>query len=140
MLTTYNTGLLQAKAYRVLKSYMSGHLLKYGLSMPQWAFLGVVFDAKKMRLVELAQFLDVEAPFATNLADQLQKKGYVKRIADKEDRRAKYIVLTSKGEALVPEIEEDTKNAMRLIYKHISPVELATYIKVLDAISMAYSQ
>ncbi|MDQ3099295.1 MAG: MarR family transcriptional regulator [bacterium] len=139
MLSTYKTGLLQAKSYRMLKSYLSSQLSEYSLTMPQWAFLGLIYDARTMRLSEIAQILDVEAPFATNLADQLQKKGLIKRTESKEDRRAKAVTLTKKGDTLIPVVEEKVKDAMRKIYKSISPEDLGTYLRVLSAITTEYT-
>lgn len=139
MLRTYTTGLLQAKAYRILKHYLSRHLAKYELTMPQWAFLGLVLDAQTIRLADLAAQLDVEPPFATALADQLFKKELISRAEDPHDRRVKLITLTTTGKLLVPVVEEDVKNAMRLIYKEITPQELGAYIKVLDAMTVAYA-
>jgi DNA-binding MarR family transcriptional regulator len=134
MLTTYKTGLLQAKAYRNLKGHLSCHLGQFNLTLPEWAFLGMVYDHKELRLSELAKILDVEAPFATTLADTLQKKGLIKRREDTKDRRAKVITLSAKGKDVVPKIEESTKVAMRNIVAGSTPTELQIYLKMLNLI------
>lgn len=140
MLQTYAVGLLQAKAYRRLKNYMSKQLLEFDLTMPQWAFLGLVFESKSLRLSYIAEMMEVEAPFATAMADQMYNKGFINRIEDKVDRRAKLISLTETGKRLVPNVEKGIKNAMRKIYKNTSPEELGVYIKVLNAIATVYSE
>jgi len=140
MLQTYAVGLLQAKAYRRLKNYLSKQLLEFDLTMPQWAFLGLVFESKSLRLSYIAEMMEVEAPFATAIADQMYNKGFINRIEDKVDRRAKLISLTETGKRLVPNVEKGIKNAMRKIYKNISQEELGVYIKVLDAITTVYSE
>ncbi|MDQ3238974.1 MAG: MarR family transcriptional regulator [bacterium] len=140
MLSTYKTGLLQAKAYRILKNYLSRNLDEYNLTMPEWALLGSIYEKESMKLTEIAKLLDVEAPYATNLAEQLQKKGLVIRAESSDDRRVKRISLTKKGALLVPVVERNIKNAMRTIYNSVTQDELGVYIKVLQAITIEYSK
>lgn len=45
-LTTYNTGIIQAKAYRALRTAISSALKKYHLTMSEWALLGTIYDNK----------------------------------------------------------------------------------------------
>jgi DNA-binding MarR family transcriptional regulator len=50
-----------------------------------------------MRLTELASFAGITKQSAGELVDDLVGLGYVERIADPEDRRAKLICLTGRG-------------------------------------------
>lgn len=133
--TTYNTGLLQAKAYRYLKQYISDVLRKYDLSSLEWAMLGQLFDNEKMRAVDIAKRLGVEAPLVTNLVDTLEKKQLATRVSDSADRRAKHITLSDKGKALVPVIESHMKQKMKELLKGLRTSEILTYIKVLEQIA-----
>ena len=45
-LTTYNTGIVQAKAYRAMRISLTNALKKYNLSMSEWALLGTIYDRK----------------------------------------------------------------------------------------------
>ena len=71
---TYRAGLLQARAYRKLTVFLSAKLKEWDVSLPEWALLGLLYEANGMRLQEVADMLDVEPPFATRLASTLQKK------------------------------------------------------------------
>jgi DNA-binding MarR family transcriptional regulator len=51
-----------------------------------------------MRLTELASHAGITKQSAGELVDDLVALGYVERIADPEDRRAKLICLTARGE------------------------------------------
>jgi DNA-binding MarR family transcriptional regulator len=50
-----------------------------------------------MRLTDLASFAGITKQSAGELVDDLVKLGYVERIADPDDRRAKLICLTERG-------------------------------------------
>jgi len=134
ILKTYNSGLLQAKAYRLLKSYISLTLKKYGISTVEWALIGQLYEVKSVTITEAAKILDVEKPFATNLAETLRKKGFVKRLVDKDDRRSKRISLTDKGNLQVPIIESDVRGAMSKILNEVSVEDIFSYVKVLEEI------
>ena len=134
ILKTYNSGLLQAKAYRLLKSYISLTLKKYGISTVEWALIGQLYEVKSVTITEAAKILDVEKPFATNLAETLRKKGFVKRLVDKDDRRSKRISLTDKGNMQVPVIESDVRGAMSKILNEVSVEDIFSYVKVLEEI------
>lgn len=55
--------------------------------------------AGPMRAGELADALGVEAPHVSREVRKLQQAGYVKRVADPADQRARFVELTSAGEA-----------------------------------------
>src|SRR3954453_6041505 len=51
-----------------------------------------------MRLTELATLAGITKQSAGELVDELAESGYVERIPDPDDRRAKLICLTERGE------------------------------------------
>ena len=53
------------------------------------------------RLTQLAESAQVTKPTALYLVDQLQEGGYVQRVADPTDARARLIRFTSKGRAVI---------------------------------------
>jgi len=55
---------------------------------------------------ELAALLDVEAPYATVVVDDLQRRGLVERRPHPTDRRAKLVAATPAGVALARRAEE----------------------------------
>lgn len=135
MIATYTSGLLQTKAYRVIHTHLSQVLEEHELSMPEWTLLGLLSEHKNgTRLSEIATYLDVEPPFATNLVEQLVKKGIVLREEDSKDHRAKRIVLAPKGKALLPKVESLAKERMKKLLKGVWYPEVATHMNVLKAI------
>lgn len=128
--TTYESGLLQAKAYRLLKNYTSAILAPYNLTTAEWALLGHLYDTGELKLREIASLLSVEAPLVTNMVDQLEKNGYAKRINHPTDRRARYVTLTDKGRKSIPEIEKVVKKAVKKMLKGVSILDLLAYMRV----------
>ena len=132
--TTYRLGLLQAKAYRILKDETSIVLTPHDVSTVEWAFLGVLLDGKALRPKAAADELGVEAPFVTAMFAKLEKKGLVAQKADVTDSRAKTIFLTPKGIAFVEKIEPMVRAHMRALVSGSSTGDILGYISVLESI------
>ena len=134
-LTTYRMGLLQARAYRVLKKYSSDELFAADLSTLDWALLGLLYDEPKgFRLSKVALLLGIEAPFVTEIVRELKRKGYISQMLDPKDSRAKIVVLTEKGKDFVPVFDKTLRSRLKYLLSGVSPKDLYGYIKVLDTI------
>lgn len=134
MYTTYKSGLLQAKAYRIMRSHLAKILSAYDLSIPEWTILGQVYEQEGVRLAEISDILSVEAPLVTTLTDQLVLKEFVTRTDDPQDRRAKLLTLTPKGKELVPQIEHSASIRMKELMHGITDEDLFAYNRVLEFI------
>lgn len=135
-LKTYRVGLLQAKAYRNLKNKTALALKPYGLGTVDWAFLGVLYDTDRpMRFAEMADQLDVDAPFVTELIGKLLKEGYVKFERDTKDKRIKLVSLSSNGKMIVPKIEAVLRVKSKGWLQGLSVNEVLTYVSVLKKLS-----
>lgn len=134
-LTTYRMGLLQARAYRILKKSSSDRLFAFDLSTLDWAMLGLLYDTPKgFRLSKVAELLGVEAPFVTEMVKELKRKGYVEQAVDPKDSRAKILKLTEKGRKFVPSVDRNLRDELRYLVSGASPKDLFGYIKVLEQI------
>lgn len=130
---TYRAGLLQAKVYRVFKSYTQEKLGAYDISTIDWALIGLLYDSPQgMRPTMIAEELGVEAPFATVLLANLKKKNIVAVEKDKKDTRVKIFYLTEKGQGLVPVVDQYLRNEMKVFAKDIRRDDLITYLSVLE--------
>src|SRR3712207_1641999 len=118
---TYEAGLLQAKAYRAFRTHLSRKLAPRGLTTPEWALLGQLYDRGSMRLSDISEMLRVESPLATNLVNGLAHKRLVERHRDKEDGRARQVKLTQKGQQLVPRLERELRRDFRQFFGDVSP-------------------
>ena len=133
-LTTYRAGLLQAQAYRALRKQLTTWLTDYQLSVSEWALLGSVYDLKTkgLRLSKVAELLQVELPSATNLVNSLEAKGLVERRADAEDSRARCVIVTKRGNELVPVVEKALRTRFKEWLRDVDSGNLEQYLKVLE--------
>jgi len=134
-LTTYNTGIVQAKAYRAMRISLTNALKKYNLSMSEWALLGTIYDRKFVKYSDLADLLEVKAPLITKIVDGLIDKELVNSVKDKDDKRSKLLTVTPKATKSIPEIEKNVKNNTKNLIPDISHSELLIYVKVLHSLA-----
>lgn len=137
-ITTYDSGVVQSSAFRVLGKYTTEILKKHDISMMQWFVLGTIYSAGTggIRLTDLAQKVNTGLPFLTNLINLLETKGMVNRVTNLDDSRSKFVVVTPDFSRKCKIIENDLRTGLRkALYQHISPEDLRVYIKVLYQIS-----
>ena len=75
-----------------------------GLTVPQFDVLVALGHTQGMTLGVLAEQTLITKSSLTGIVDRLEKKGMVRRVTMKEDRRRVKAVLTSKGEALFEDV------------------------------------
>ena len=131
---TYHIGLLQVRAYQVLRHSVSSEVKKFGLNPTQWFILGQIKQDGKVRPSQAAKLLRVERPLVTSLTDDLVSRGLIYKTDDKNDKRVKLMILSPKGKKLIPEIESRLQVNLSSLLQGISHSELEMYSKVLKAI------
>ncbi|WP_327312247.1 MarR family winged helix-turn-helix transcriptional regulator [Streptomyces sp. NBC_01235] len=88
------------------------------------AMLRQIAEHDPLRPGELAQVLAVQASHVTRQVQRLQKDGYVTRVADPDDSRARRIRLTPLGEDAVARLGDAGARGMQLVLADWSPCEL----------------
>lgn len=135
-ITTYQSGVAQAAAHRLINRVVTDYLLSYSLTPMQWFVIGHVYDCGKSgcRLSDLARALDTTLPYITNTVNLLESKGAVRKVAHAGDSRIKLVSVTPGYRQAVREIEKGLRERMReKLYgeDRISRTELQDYIHVL---------
>ena len=97
-----NLGLLLFIPYRHLESAVLAELKAHGHDMP----LNQVRVFQRIgrggsRLAELADAAQVSKQTVGSIVDQLERSGYVRRVPDPTDARARLVTVTAKGHELV---------------------------------------
>jgi MarR family transcriptional regulator, organic hydroperoxide resistance regulator len=72
-----------------------------GLSMPQFGILMHLHYREHCGVSHISERMEISAAAASQLVDRLVQSGLVERIEDPNDRRAKQLTLSSKGQALI---------------------------------------
>lgn len=134
-LKTYRLGLIQAKAFRILKQRTGTALEPYGITATEWAFLGMLIDQPQgIRAGEAAEELGVEAPFVTRLVKSLEGRALIETKSSSLDSRAKVLCLTPTGTAFVHEVEPVVRAALRTLARDIARKDLLGYMRTLEGI------
>ncbi len=136
--TTYQAGVLQARAYRNLREFMTTHLKEHNYTMMEWALVGLVYDYTSeggARVGQLATILDVEISLVTNMLNTLEGRELISRIIDPTDKRARRVVTTRKAEADVKKIEKKLRIEMRKWLGNVSGRELQGYVRTLQSLA-----
>jgi DNA-binding MarR family transcriptional regulator len=139
-ITTYQSGIAQASAHRVVNRIVSDFLLRFDLTAMQWFTIGAVHDAGKngIRLSDLTRRLDTTLPYVTNIINLLESKSMVNKITHAGDSRIKLVSIAPEYISTVQEIEIELREHLRkVLYRddHISREELQAYISVLYKIA-----
>lgn len=134
--STYRAGLIQSRAYRALHGFLAGQLEGFGLTVPEWSCLGVLFEADgSLRPSEIATELGIKQPVCTVLIKKMEHKRLVSRRLDHEDSRVTNISITKSGQKLTARIEQDLRLAMRTFLADVDRAELTVYLAVLEKIA-----
>lgn len=102
-----NTGLLLFIPYRALENRVFAALAEAGFDdfTPAQARVMQRIGPNGTRLTDLAEQAQVTKQTAGFLVDQLERAGYVKRVPDPTDRRARLVCVAERGLAAIPVAE-----------------------------------
>ena len=85
------------RIFKAIQDYSHEVSKTYGVTGPQlWAIKTLFLDGH-LSLGELANKMHLKPNTITGLVDVLERKGYLARVRDREDRRVVKVQLTSKG-------------------------------------------
>jgi DNA-binding MarR family transcriptional regulator len=137
---TYESGIMQATAHRILGQIQSSYLSQYDLTATQWHVIGYLYQAGTdgIRLTDLMNKLDTSMPFITNTVNLLNSKGILQKVTHTDDNRVKIARLNPEYRSTVEEIEEGLREELRSrLYADsgITRQELSAYIAVLYKIA-----
>ncbi len=138
-ISTYQSGVAQATAYRIVKKHTASALKQYNLTCMQWFTIGTVYDAGDagIKLSDLAKLLDTTQGYMTNTVNLLESREILERHEHPTDARTKLIKVRSGYKKECVNIEKDLREKLRtLLYGQIEASELLDYIKVLYKISL----
>jgi DNA-binding MarR family transcriptional regulator len=96
-----NFGFILHDVAWLLRTTFDRRVRELGLTRSQWWVLNHLFRNNGVTQSELAEILEVEKPTLGRLLDRLEQKGWVRREADANDRRAKRVFLTQEVEPAI---------------------------------------
>ena len=136
-LTTCEAVIMQARAFRSLKTFIAQVLYKHDQTVTEWLIIGIVIESGKngIRVSELANTLGVVMPVITNLIHKSVAANLLERISDSNDKRAKRIVATKHGINKAAEIESELRCGSEHWLGELEPGKLEGYFEVITAMA-----
>lgn len=134
-LPTYLTGIVQIKAYALLRENVYEVLNKYDITPTYWSMLGVIIEARDgVRQSEVAKAINVKPPLVTVMVRELAERGLVKTVQNQFDARAKLLSVTNEGKKFTKAVETDLSKQLSSLLTGLTENDLIIYHKVLTTI------
>lgn len=89
---------------RLMARYLQQKIVPHGVTSGMWYFLRALWREDGLTQRELSQIVGTMEPTTLTAIKSMEKKGLVRRVTNKEDRRKKHIFLTEEGRRLRDEL------------------------------------
>ena len=116
-----------------LKQYLAAKLRKNDvpLTPEQFMLIDLLWNQGEMTQQQLADQLQKDKNSVTKLVDAIERKGFVVRRPNPDDRRSNTLVLTEKAETLKPGAKQKGISILDKMLEGISEEELRSFLVTL---------
>ncbi|MBP9987207.1 MAG: MarR family transcriptional regulator [Bacteroidales bacterium] len=120
-----------------LKQFTAAMIKKNNIDLTpeQFLLIDLLWNEGPMSQQVMADTMHKDKNSITNLADQLERKGWVVRKKDDFDRRSNILTLTEKAESLKLEAKEKGISILEQIIEGISEEDLTVFLNTLEKLS-----
>lgn len=119
------------KAYQALHRYASQSIQGTNLCLSDFVALEMLLHKGPQPINAIVEKLGLTSGALTASIDRLEKKGYVERHFDAEDRRIRIIHLTPSGKELIETSFNQHAQDMEIAIENLTPEERETLILLL---------
>lgn len=107
---------------------------EFGISIPQYLCLNFLATTETYRATatEIGLHLNLNASTVTGIVSRLEKKGYVARLINPEDKRSSFIYLTALGDKIIQTIPNLLQDKLTLRLQELKSQELKQLQNSLD--------
>jgi DNA-binding MarR family transcriptional regulator len=120
--------------YRLNQAYLDKHLEKFELTTGTYPYLIVLKRNSGISQNEISRELNVDKAMSARSVKKLIELGYIKKEENIEDIRAYKLYLTTKAEAVIPEILEIIQAWIGILADGISDYEAAAAMGFLEKV------
>jgi DNA-binding MarR family transcriptional regulator len=111
-----------------------------GLSMPQFSILMQLHHKGACGVSDISERFDITNAAASQLVEKLVQSGHLERAEDPSDRRAKVLNLTTSGQALIEQGNQERHRWMDDLVKNLSYEEKGKVSEALTILTQAAQQ
>ncbi|MDB5175655.1 MAG: MarR family transcriptional regulator [Candidatus Saccharibacteria bacterium] len=129
----HSVATLQLLTLRRLQALYYAVLADFGMTATDWLLLESLHrhDAGQ-RMTDIAEYVRVELPLITRLVKAHAQAGLLSYERGVSDRRVKPVLLTSRGKAVVEQIEQELAKQSAVFEQTASKRQLEGYYKTLE--------
>lgn len=122
------------KIIRSINLESKGIEREFGISIPQYLCLNFLATTETYRATatEIGLHLNLNASTVTGIVSRLEKKGYVARLINPEDKRSSFIYLTALGDKIIQTIPNLLQDKLTLRLQELKSQELKQLQNSLD--------
>jgi DNA-binding MarR family transcriptional regulator len=116
-------GFLLSDASRTMTRTFSARIAAHGVGMGIFQFLRILWEEDGLSQSELAGRTHMRGPSVANAISDLERRGLVRRVADREDGRKLRVLLTPAGRRLYDLVMPDIAVTNKLMLADFSSAE-----------------
>lgn len=123
--------------FRINKLYTentNSNLKEFNVTRSDMSFLLKLNEMGKATQKDLAESRNLNNATVTRALERLEKKGFVKRIDDENDKRKRIVLLTSEGKQTINEILKKHESFKKDVFDDFDENELQNLMTLLDRI------
>jgi DNA-binding MarR family transcriptional regulator len=99
-----SVGYLVRQTHRAFTRALQARIAPHGVSIGMWYFLRVLWREDGISQRELSQRVGMMEPTTASALNNMERKGFVRRLRNRTDRRIVNVFLTERGRALRREL------------------------------------
>lgn len=132
-------GHLIRRLQQISSSIFAQHMKAFGIELtsPQYAALAMIDDHPRIDQATLAGAIAFDRATIGGVVDRLVGKGFVERSTNPNDRRARVLILTPEGKAILKELRPIVKKAQDSILPSLSEAERQEFIRLAAKVANA---
>ena len=123
------------RASNLLIDDLKKTLKNYPINVTEFSVMEFLYSKGEKSIQEIRDRILLASGSATYVVDNLERKEYVRRIVNQNDRRVTYIKLTETGEDLINDIFPTHKKNTKKIFNDLTNGELITLKEILKKIN-----
>ena len=123
------------RASNLLVDDLKKTLKNYPINATEFSVMEFLYSKGEKSIQEIRDRILLASGSATYVVDNLERKKYVRRIVNQNDRRITYIKLTQAGKDLINDIFPTHKKYTKEIFNDLTNEELITLKEILKKIN-----
>ncbi|MEH7381100.1 MarR family transcriptional regulator [Bacillus sp. JJ1533] len=126
--------LILMQTSRAIQDRIRDDMMKNNLSITDFSVLEVLFHKGKQTIHQIGKSVLITSGSMTYVIDKLEQKGFLKRSACPDDRRAIHVSLTADGSELMNKIMPEHEDFVDRVFDALSSNEVDTLVDFLKRV------